>query len=340
MVFNSFCLNSYLTFRYIPKSGIEWLPGVKSLVIDDQTGTVPVSSSEDIYAFLEEDIKITIKNRSPGILLSSGIDSAILASFLPSGTPAYTIRFEAEGAIDESQMASEYAGLYNLDHKVIDVRWEDYEKYMDNLMLVKGAPLHAVEVGLFKASREFTSAGVDLIIVGNGADSTFGGLDKLLSVDYTCAEFIERYTFVSPNDVLKDVVDLSYIFEDYITHEKFNTVRFLKTVHGLGIVQAFGNALGLNTYEPYEKLILSGPLDINKIRSGQSKYVLRELFNRRFPKFQIPEKIAFARPMDLWLEGWTGPVREEFLDNIDISKFTGDQKWLIYCLERFMNINE
>jgi len=41
--------------------------------------------------------------------------------------------------------------------------------------------------------------------------------------------------------------------------------------------------------------------------------------------------------MDQWLVDWKGPIREEFRKDIDISKYSGNQKWLIYCLEYFLD---
>ena len=32
-----------------------------------------------------------------------------------------------------------------------------------------------------------------------------------------------------------------------------------------------------------------------------------------------------------------GPKRKEFRDDIEIKNFSGNQKWLLYCLERFLN---
>lgn len=31
---------------------------------------------------------------------------------------------------------------------------------------------------------------------------------------------------------------------------------------------------------------------------------------------------------------------EEFRDDININNFTGDQKWLIFCLEWFLNLHD
>ena len=41
--------------------------------------------------------------------------------------------------------------------------------------------------------------------------------------------------------------------------------------------------------------------------------------------------------MNQWLSNWNGPERKEFLEKIDMSKYTGNQKWLIFCLEYFLN---
>ena len=71
---------------------------------------------------------------------------------------------------------------------------------------------------------------------------------------------------------------------------------------------------------------------------GDDKYIISQLFHHRYPSFDCPKKIALQRPMDAWMKHWKGPRRPEFIDNIDINLCTGEQKWLIYCLERFLNL--
>ena len=66
----------------------------------------------------------------------------------------------------------------------------------------------------------------------------------------------------------------------------------------------------------------------------------RNIFKDIYKELDVPEKIPFSRPMDRWLSDWTGPKRSEFVDDLDMTKFTGDQKWLLYCLERFLDIHE
>jgi asparagine synthetase B (glutamine-hydrolysing) len=341
IIYNSYCLSLFLAFRYVAKEGLAWKEGISpvlpKLSKKDQKG---VSSPEEVINLFSKQLHI---DKSTGILLSAGIDSAILASFLPAGTKAYTIRFIAEGAIDESKGAVVFADKLDLSHTVIDVNWEDYLHYSDVLMERKKSPLHAIEVALYKAALIAKQDGINQLIVGNGADSTFGGMDKLLSKDWTYDEFKKRYTFVEPSLVLKKSEDIDDIYKPYKKDDGIDVPAFLKTVHGIGIVQTFNNAIeaaGCSVVTPYESLFLNAPLDINRIRKGESKYILRKVFADRFPNYSVPEKIPFARPMDQWLKDWKGPKRPEFFETIDIEKFTGDQKWIIYCLERFLNLFE
>ncbi|MCP4004267.1 MAG: asparagine synthase [bacterium] len=335
--FNPYCLSSYLAYRYVIGEAEAWKPGLApSLPQVDFDEQIPVVDADQVERALAE---LVTPDSETGILLSGGIDSAILASYLPAGTRAYTIRFMAEGAIDESQMAQVYAERLGLNLQVVQVGWEDYQRDCDALMRNKSAPLHAIEPALFVAASQAKRDGLSRLVVGNGADSTFGGLDKLLARDWSFDAFVARYTFIDPAAVLEEPVDLRRVFEPFREADGIDAQAFLKSVHGLGIIQAFDNAVGLagiSLVEPYENLRFEGELDLVRIRNGESKYVLRALFERRFHGLEIPEKIAFARPMDRWLEDWSGPKRDEFL-RFDIDAFSGDQRWLLWCLERFLD---
>jgi len=336
-----FCMSSYLTYRYVVKEGIAWKPGVEPklprAVPEDK---IRVKDAVEVFEVLKGIMQRSVHDGKTGILLSSGVDSAILASMMPPGTPAYTIQFAAEGAVDEVTSAKAIAQTIGLRHRIVNVSWDDYQKSMGPLMKHKNSPLHAAEVGLYQAALRATDDGVQCLVVGNGADSIFGGLDKLLSKDWSFDAFVKRYTFLEPSRVLKKPVVILTEYEKYREGEGINILDFLKMTHGTGIVQMFDNALNAGhctSLAPYEQLVLAAPLDLNRIRKGESKYVLREVFHKCFPSLEIPEKIAFARPVDVWLENWQGPTRQEFLDPLSMSGFNGEQKWLLYCLEQFLN---
>lgn len=69
-------------------------------------------------------------------------------------------------------------------------------------------------------------------------------------------------------------------------------VPFLAGPYAISLATAYINALnavGLNFVDPYERCCLGGSLDIVKGRSGDSKYIIRELFRMCYPNKQIPE---------------------------------------------------
>jgi asparagine synthetase B (glutamine-hydrolysing) len=337
---NPYCVSSFLSFRYVVDKNQEWKPGWKPWwPIINTSNQLSVDNEDEIITFLKS--KLATLGKNYGILLSGGIDSAILASFLPKGTHAYTIRFISKSFVDESIQAAEYAKCLKLHHHVIDIFWDDYLKYSDLLMKHKKSPLHAIEVALYKASKIAAKNKIDYLVVGNGADSTFGGMDKLLSKDWTFDEFVKRYTFIDPAKILKNPVDMSFVFETYKNSNKVDVQKFLKTIHGEGIIQTFCNSsesAGIRLIEPFESLIYGRPLDLIRIRNGESKYILRSIFKKRFPQMEIPEKIPFARPMNEWLKNWEGPQNEIFLKDLDLKQFSGDQKWLIYNLDNFIRL--
>ena len=89
--------------------------------------------------------------------------------------------------------------------------------------------------------------------------------------------------------------------------------------------------------DPYELLKMSDPIDLKRVRNGESKYLIRELFKMRYPELPVPGKNPMPRPVDMYFKNWEGPKREEFRKDIDMSKYSGNQKWLMWVLERFLN---
>lgn len=337
-MYNTESLTSYLVFRYLVTSEMEWKENLKpKFPAEEEKEQIKVSTSEEIFKTLN---RIVEPSPDSTLFLSGGIDSAILASFFPKQSRVYSIKFNAPNAVDETIMAKVYADYLELDLEIITVNWEDYKKLMPELMSFKKSPLHPVEIALYKAAQKAKADGYNEIYVGNGADSTFGGLDKLLSVNWELKDFIKRYTFLNPEEVLNETADMDFIYERYNKEGVFNTQSFLKEIHGLGIIQSFEagiGAAGCTTKAPYEDLILGQPLDLNRIKKGESKYLLRKVFEDIFPNIKIPPKIAFARPMDSWLSDWKGPNRNEFRKDLNINNFCGEEKWLLYCLEKFLD---
>jgi asparagine synthetase B (glutamine-hydrolysing) len=342
--FNPFCLSSFLTFRYVVKQTAEWAPAIRPRwPVAEATDRIDVKNAGQLLEALRLLVDRAVRQQPVGLLLGGGMDSAILAALLPRGTPAYTVRFQAEQPIDESPVAARYARRCGLPHRVVTVTWDDYEERAEWLMRHKRSPLHPVEVALSLAACVAKADGVEALVAGNGADSKFGGLDRLLCRDWTLEEFMQRYTFVEPSSALAERCSMKAVFEEYTRLQNVDVAAFLRGVHGPGLAQAFDNAIsaaGCVCVAPYEGLALATPLDLMRIRRGEPKYLLREIFTQLFPGLPVAKKIAFARPMDSWMSTWNGPTRAEFKLSLEVKGFSGEQKWLLYCLEKFMDMME
>ena len=191
---------------------------------------IEVSTADDIDAELEK-IFSTLRGKKIGLLLSGGMDSASLASYLP-GADAYTFRFLG-GTFHEEELkrAEYYAKTYGLNLHYVDINWQTFEPCIDPVMKAKGAPVHSIEPQFLVASNQAKADGIELIVTGEGCDATFGGMDKLLSRDWLFDDFVKRYTFTEPFAVLNEPIDMSYAFERYRQGDKIDFMGFMDDVY-------------------------------------------------------------------------------------------------------------
>lgn len=276
------------------------------------------------------------------LALSGGIDSAILAKFMPKGSIVYTFKCIVPGVqvTDETPIAAQYALECGLQHKIIPIYWEDFVNCSDILMSHKQSPIHSIEVQIYKAALTAKADGIDTLIFGEAADAVYGGLSGLLSKDWRFGDFVERYSFLMPYKVLMNPEMPLQIYQEYEHNGFIDPHDFISNVFIQESVASYLNATnvaGINIILPFPETCLDEPIDYKRIRSGENKYLVREIFQRLYPKFKIPEKTPMPRPMNEWLKDWEGPKREEFLPDC-VENLSGDQKWLVYILERYLNL--
>ena len=117
-------------------------------------------------------------------------------------------------------------------------------------------------------------------------------------------------------------------------------IKFISKVDALSAAGAITKAfkcVGINVVDPYEKLKMAEPLDLVRVRNGESKYLIQELFQMRYPSLDVPEKLPMSRSADDWMKDREEPKREEFIPGC-AENLTGEQKLLVYSLERFLNL--
>ena len=340
----NFCMSSYLAFRYIERDGMDFYDGLRhqNIPLPNESQLTFVRTAQDIDVEIQK-VFDNLKGEKLGICLSGGMDSAILASYM-RGCDAYTFRFlGGDYQKEELARAEYYAQYYGLNLHYVDIDWNTVVQYLPIVMRAKNAPVHSIEPQLYQAAIQAKADGVTRMIVGESSDLIFGGMDQLLSQDWTVEDFQQRYTFLDPTRVLKEPVDMSYLYERYRKAEKIDFLQFMDDVFSIESSSSYYNAFkaaDMPYTDPYALLRMSEPLDLHRVRNGESKYLIRELMHKKYPEIPVPNKVPMPRPVDAYFKDWCGPKRPEFRRDIDMTQFTGNQKWQMYCLEQFLNMYE
>lgn len=345
MTDKKFCMSSYLSFRYIEKDEMDFYEGLehKNIPVPAPDKLTYVRTAAEIDREIGK-VFDSLKGEKLGICLSGGMDSAILASYM-RGCDAYTFRFlGGDYQKEELARAEYYAGYYGLNLHYVDIDWHTVEENLTVVMRAKNAPVHSIEPQLYQAAKQAQADGVTRMIVGESSDLIFGGMDGLLSQDWTLEDFQKRYTFLDPASVLNEPVDMSYLYERYrIGEGKIDFLKFMDDVFSIESSSSYYNAFGaagMPYTDPYALLRMADELDLYRVRHGEPKYLIRELMHTKYPEIPVPNKVPMPRPVDSYFKDWQGPSRHEFKQGLDMSAFTGNQKWQMYCLERFLDLYE
>ena len=293
LIDKNYCMSSYLAFRYIYEAEKDFSEktGHEHYIPLSESKKKLVETSDDIDAAIQIQFD-KLKGLKLGIFLSGGMDSAILASYM-SGADAYTFRFmNGEYQKEELQRAEYYADYYKLNLHYVDINWEVVLNNVDKCMLHKSAPVHSIEPQLFEGAKQAKTDGIDLMVIGNGSDYVFGGMDKLLSKDWTFDEFYKRFIYIEPSEVLKNPVDMKYIFEKYREGKGIDYIAMLNDVSIAESYSSYKNAFEsaeMPYLDPYEGLKMKKPLDLCRIRGGESKYLIRDLFKKYIRMLKFPK---------------------------------------------------
>lgn len=344
MIDKKYCMSSYLAFRYIEKNDVDFYEGLKhrNIIPMPEEERVLVKTAKEIGQEVEKYLH-QFKNKKIGVLLSGGMDSAICASYL-GGCDAYTFRFlGGDFQNEELQRAEYYATYYGLKLHYVDIDWNTVEEHLELVMKAKCAPVHSIEPQILQAALQAKADGIELMVVGESSDLVFGGMDGLLARDWTFDEFVERYMFTKPEDVLVEPEDMSYLFERYRQGNDIDFLKFMDDVFSIESSSSYLNAFAVAKMpyiDPYARLKMAEPLDLYRVRHGEPKYLIRELMKERYPEISVPNKVPMPRPVDAYFAKWEGPKRHEFKKNLDMESFTGNQKWQMYCLEKFLSMYE
>ena len=342
IVDKNYCMNSFLMFRTIADDEKCFSVDLKPNIFHVNFPRIPVHNSCDLEDVIRTQVSEWTKDGKAALAVSGGIDSAIIAKYMPKGSKAYTFQCIVPGTevTNEVPQARRYADECGLEHEVIEVYWEDFVKYAPLLMKHKGAPIHSIEVQIYKAALKAKADGYERLIFGESSDVNYGGLSGLMSKDWTFGEFVERYSYLLPYKVLKKpelILEPYRMFEKngYVDAHEFCRNFFLE--EGMGSYVNACQCAGIDVRTPYLMTTLAEPLDYMRVRAGENKYIVREVFEKLYTGWSVPKKTPMPRPMNEWMEKWDGPKRKEFWPNC-VTGLSGDQKWQLWALESFLNM--
>lgn len=132
MVDKNYCMSSYLAFRYIERDDMDFYEGFhhENIKPVEEKEKTLVRTSEDISHAIQQ-VFDSLKGQKLGIMLSGGMDSANLASYM-RGCDAYTFRFvsNTEKQQEELRRAETFAKFHGLRLHYVDINWDVVNKNM------------------------------------------------------------------------------------------------------------------------------------------------------------------------------------------------------------------
>ncbi len=120
-----------------------------------------------------------------GILLSGGIDSALVAAMAKrhykGNLKAFTIGFEGDNSEDEIEAAAETAQILGLDHRFMKISFTDFLGIIKKCTQIVEEPLATTSIIPMYFLSELASKEVKVVLTGQGADEPLGGYTRYKS---------------------------------------------------------------------------------------------------------------------------------------------------------------
>ena len=162
IVDKNYCMSSFLMYRTIIDKSITFADALIPQPDVEIENRIPIRNSEELERALRKNIEEATADGKAALALSGGIDSAILAKFMPKGSVAYTFRCNVPGiqVTDETLAAAKYAQECGIEHRIVEIYWDDFANFAPALIKQKGAPIHSIEVQIYKAALQAKKMGL------------------------------------------------------------------------------------------------------------------------------------------------------------------------------------
>lgn len=132
-----------------------------------------------------------------GILLSGGIDSALVAAIAKQKSKqpvkSFTIGFKGEHSIDEIEYAKETAAILGLKHYIKKIDSSDFLNYIKQIVDIVEEPIGTTSIIPMYFLSKLASSQVKVVLSGQGADEPLGGYKK-----YKALPLLEKSRLFQP----------------------------------------------------------------------------------------------------------------------------------------------
>lgn len=266
------------------------------------------------------------------LLLSGGMDSAVLAPFMPKGSAAYTVYFDKIEK-NELGLAKSYCEKFGLEHIPLKIDADEYLESIDGLIIRKGMPLSPAEPVYHLAAKKAAMDGHEQVVTGGGADGKQGGFVGLRH-DVEPSEMEQRWRkhYINPVNILRDSISVEYAFGDFLKDGK-RIVDSREFLWYVGTERfAYDNAIeaaGTSHIAPFSTFRCAFDKWRNK---REPKYFIVEMYRAIFG-YDPPKKYGMQKPS--YALGGYKPTNLEIFKEFDIKSYDFNKKVQIFFLERF-----
>lgn len=261
-------LNTLLSFRYNPapqtifkkiykvKAAHYITYGLKGELKECKYWKTPqkinhsISFEDAIHQYrslLQQAVKRQLLSDVPvGLLLSGGLDSAVLGFFLSKFNSAqlktFTIGFEGKGDFNETQYAKETANLIGSQHHEVLINKKIYLETFNKSFYHVEEPIAEPTIPALYCVSALASQYVKVVMSGQGIDEPMGGYKRYFG-EYLFSKYARVLRF-APLEVIKKVFPRSHTLERglYAMKYKDDLDRFL------GIFTIYNNELKNEIY--------------------------------------------------------------------------------------------
>lgn len=202
-----------------------------------------------------------------GVLLSGGLDSAVVAALAQKHTSsslkAFTIGFEGAHNEDEIEAAQETAELLGLDHYSKQINFEGFLSIIKETTRIIEEPLATTSVIPMYYLSEMASKYVKVVLTGQGADEPLGGYGRYQG---------ELISSKIPRGVIRTINKL-------LPHLPIKNEQLLRAAHSLGETEDIGRFL--KVYSVFQQDEIKTLLNVEEEKAFGLVSYFFNLHNRR-----------------------------------------------------------